>query len=73
VRAKNYLAALLEKVLDRRKCLYDSLVGGDNTVLKGYVKVATDKNSLAGYVDILNGSLVVSHFLYPPFNYFTTL
>jgi hypothetical protein len=74
VRAKNYLASLLKKVLDRRKSLYDSLIGGDNTVLQGYVKIATDKDSLAGYVDILNGFLVVSHLhihlsiILPPYN-----
>jgi hypothetical protein len=54
VRAKNYLCALAEKILDSGKCLYDSLVGSDNAVLERYVEVAANKNSLACYVNVFN-------------------
>ena len=67
VRAKNYLCALVEKILDCGKCANDSLIAGDNSVLERNVEVATYKNSLAGNVDVLNGFLVVGHFIYPPF------
>jgi hypothetical protein len=54
VRAKNYLSALVKKVLDSRKRANDSLVRSNNAVLKRHVEVAAYKNSLAGNVDVFN-------------------
>ena len=68
VRCEYYLRTLCHEVLDCGECFYDSLVGGDNTVLRGYVEVAANKN-LSARIDnnVFNGLLVVGHFSIPPF------
>ena len=70
VRAKNHLCALRHQIFDGRKSLHDPFVGGDDTVLERNIEVAANENPFAGNVNILNGFLVVGHFLYPPFKIF---
>jgi hypothetical protein len=67
VRAKDYHSTLLLEVLDGGQSFYDSLFGGDDTVLYGYVEVATNQALLTGNVDVFNILLVVSHGFVPPF------
>ena len=63
MRAKNNLCAIVEKVLNGRKCANDSLIRGDNAVLHRYVKVAANKDCFATYFNVFNCFLVVScHF-----------
>jgi hypothetical protein len=65
VRAKNYLATLLKKIFDSGECFYDSLIGGDNTVLARYVEVATYENLCASVdYNVFNRLLVVGHFIF---------
>jgi hypothetical protein len=67
VRAKNNLCTLAEKVLDSGESANDSLVRGDNAILHGNVKVATNEDGFAGYVDVFNVFLVIScHFSKSP-------
>ena len=60
MRAKNNLCAIVEKVLNGRKCANDSLIRGDNAILHRYVKVAANKDCFAGYFNVFNCFLVIS-------------
>ena len=62
VRAKDNLCTLVHQILDGGESFDNSLVGSDLTVLERYVEVATNENSLAGNLYILNVLLVVGHF-----------
>ena len=48
----------------------DSLVGGDHAVLERNVEVAAYEDFLTGYVNVLNGFLVVGHIMKPAFRKF---
>jgi hypothetical protein len=65
MRTKNNLSSLVEKILNGGKCAYDSLVGGDNSILKRYVEVAANENSLAGNVNVFDRFFVVHHGFIP--------
>ena len=58
VGAKDDLAAIVDELLDRRQCSHDTGLICDNAALKRNVEIASDKNSLALYVDIINGLFV---------------
>jgi hypothetical protein len=59
---QDHLCTLAHQVLDGGKRAYDSLVGGDDTILHRYVEIATNEYLLScGNDNVLNGFLVVGH------------
>ena len=53
VRAKDYLTAVGDKLLNGGEGCNDSVFVGDNAAFKGNVKIATNENALAFYVNVI--------------------
>ena len=66
MRAKDNPSAVCNQLLDRRKCCYQTVLIRDLAILQRNVEVAADQNSLAFYVDVING-LLFQHVSMPPF------
>ena len=66
MRAKDNPSTVCNQLLDRRKCCYQTVLIRDLAILQRNVEVAADQNSLAFYVDVING-LLFQHVSMPPF------
>ena len=56
--AEDDLSALAKQVLNGRDSGDDTLIAGDNAVLKRYVEIAADKHALTGYIYVFYGFFV---------------
>ena len=59
--AKDYLAAIIDQLLDSRKCTNDSVLVGNHTILQGNVEVTSYKDSSSLCVKIINRFLIQTH------------
>ena len=61
VGAQDDLGVMCDQIPDGGQRSHDPLVRGDNTVLGGNVEIAAAQHALTGYVNVLNGLLIVVH------------
>ena len=66
MRAKDDPSTVCNQLLDCRKCCYQTVLVRDLAILQRNVEVAANQNSLAFYVDVING-LLFQHVSMPPF------
>ena len=56
--AEDNLAAIVDQLLDCRKCSHDTGLICDLAILERYVEIASYEHSLAFYIDIIYGFFV---------------
>ena len=68
MRTQNYFSTISNQFFDSRKCCYQTVLVCDLSILQRYVEIATNQNSFAFYVDIIN-RFFIKHWHMPPFYY----